>query len=100
MQFLDGSLFIAKQTGWQLKIENVISGYCEGGSEGLSCSSVPPIISASVMEAITDTAEPLIETIERITQGNMIVTILLGATASELFSALRQFQFFAAVSMI
>jgi hypothetical protein len=30
----------------------------------------------------------------------MLITILTGATASELFAALRQFQFFAAVSMV
>lgn len=38
--------------------------------------------------------------LEASTRTSMIIAILTGATATELFAALRQFQFFNAVSMV
>ena len=58
------------------------------------------MVTATVAENLEAGSEPLLETLEAVTQGNLIVTVLLGATASELFSALRMFQFFSVVSMI
>ena len=41
------------------------------------------------MEEITETTDPLVDTLEGVTSGNLILTILMGQAAGELFSAIR-----------
>ena len=61
---------------------------------------IPSQVNPEEAQTIEDSADQLITMIESFTQVNLVFTIILGATASELFAALRQFQFFTVVSMI
>lgn len=92
VEVLDTNLFRSASTGTPIHEDNVVSELCEGSSQrGSSYAYVPSQISESTMEEITDTTDPLIETLEGITRGNLVLTILMRQAAGDLFSALRQF---------
>ena len=88
---LDASLLASKETGVTLKYENVHAMYCDDADEGVTCATIPALITEERKEEIEDLANPIDDAIKAVTQGNVFVSILLSATAAELFGALKHF---------
>jgi hypothetical protein len=80
----------------------VLVKYCDSKNSDpvQSCVSIPTLISEEEAELLQSIGDPVTESLDVVTRANVIVMMLVGATASELFGAIRHFQFFTCVAMI
>lgn len=61
---------------------------------------MPQQLDARQIAALTTSTMGFATTIETLVQTNLLLTVLVGATAQELFGMIRQLQFFVTVSLI
>jgi hypothetical protein len=81
-------VFKSALTGEGMKYENIQTAVC-GGKPGVMCQYIPSTISKSKKRSIMGAMNSLDGSVNTMTTANIVLTVLLGASLSELWGMIR-----------
>jgi hypothetical protein len=102
LELIDTSLFWA-ENGLMLEKSGVRLSNCESEvpvTSAANCMRFPPQLSAEVAMVIGSTGESMDATMQNAMKTNLFITVTLGSSTQELFSMIRQLQWFLNLALV